>query len=276
MGALVWLASYPKSGNTWVRAFLHNLVHDRGGALDLNALPSSVKSDADRADFERLASRPLEDLGHAGIAALRAPVQRAIARAATGAVLIKTHSALTMVGGHASHAVDVTRGAVYLVRDPRDVAVSYADHLGIGVDRAIDILATSHAHTVMSPRHVTEFPGSWTQNVATWTTEGNERVHVARYEDLLTDPEARFAAIAAFLGIESEPETFRRALANTAFRELSRQERQSGFIERSHRQQRFFRKGRAGDWRQVLTAGQAARIVADHGEQMARFDYGDG
>lgn len=275
MGDLIWLASYPKSGNTWVRAFLHNLVHDKGGALDLNALPSSVKSDAARADFERLATRPLEELGHAGIAALRVPVQRAIASGTSGKVLIKTHSALTKVGGRPSHAVEVTAGAVYLVRDPRDVAVSYADHLGIGIDRAVEILATRHAHTDFAPNHVTEFPGSWSQNVATWTAAGNERVHVVRYEDLLADPRAGFGGIVGFLGLKPEPELFRRALANTAFARLSRQEQASGFVERSHRQKRFFRKGRAGNWRRVLTAGQASRIVRDHGEQMRRFGYGD-
>ena len=269
MGILIWIASYPKSGNTWVRAFLQNLIHDRGGELDLNALPRSFRSDAARTDFERQAGGPLDGLGHAGIAALRAPVQRAMAKRSSGTLLVKTR-----IGGHPSHAVDVTGGAIYLVRDPRDVALSYADHLGVDVDRAIEIMATEHAHTDLAASHVTEFPGSWTQNVATWTAQGNDRVHVVRYEDLLAEPDTHFGAIVGFLGLEPEPAEFRQALDNTSFCRLSRQEKTSGFVERSHLQQRFFREGRAGTWRQVLTAGQAARIVGDHGEQMTRFGYG--
>jgi hypothetical protein len=237
-------------------------------------LPKTVRSDAARSEFERLSRGPLEDLGDAGIAALRAPVQRAMAKNTHGTVLIKTHSALTMIAGHPSHAIDVTAAGIYLVRDPRDVAVSYADHLGVAIDRVIEIMATEHAHTGLASSHVTEFLGSWSQNVATWAADGNDRVHVARYEDLLARPEARFGEIVKFLGLKPDPAAFRRALANTSFRKLSRQEKASGFVERSRKQDRFFRRGRKGGWRQVLTAEQAARIVADHGEQMTRFGYG--
>jgi hypothetical protein len=99
-------------------------------------------------------------------------------------------------------------------------------------------------------------------------------MHAVRYEDLLAKPEARFGEIVRFLGLKPDPVVFRRALDNTSFRKLSRQEKASGFIERSRKQDRFFRRGRKGGWRQVLTAEQAARIVGDHGEQMARFGYG--
>lgn len=273
MGNLVWLASYPKSGNTWLRAFLHNLLHDRGGPLDLNTIARTSSGDALRADFERLAERPLDEIGDAGIAALRAPVQRAMAKAGRGNVLVKTHSALTRIGGHPSHAVDVTSGAVYLIRDPRDVAISYADHLGVGLDRVIEILATDHAHTYLADTHVTEFPGSWSQNVATWTAAGNDRVLAIRYEDLVQDPETQFSTILKFLDLEPDPTEFRRALTNTSFDQLSRQEKRHGFKERSHLQAQFFRAGRAGHWRQVLTAEQSARIVADHRAQMVRFGY---
>ena len=274
MGRIVWLASYPKSGNTWLRAFLHNVLHDKGGPLDLNALAKSSRSDAWRPDFEHVADQPLDALGDAGIAALRADVQRSLARSGSANMLIKTHSALTRIGGKPSHAIDVTAGAVYLVRDPRDVAVSYADHLAVTIDRVIEIMATEHAHTQLDETHVTEFPGSWSQNVATWTAPGNDSVHTVRYEDLLCDPETSFAGVLRFLGLTSDEQVFRRALANTSFRQLSRQERTSGFIERSHRQDQFFRAGQSGTWRQVLTDEQSARIVADHGTQMARFGYG--
>ena len=168
-------------------------------------------------------------LGHAGIAALRAPVQRAMAKRSSGTLLVKTHSALTRIGGHPSHAVDVTGGAIYLVRDPRDVALSYADHLGVDVDRAIEIMATEHAHTDLAASHVTEFPGSRTQNVATWTAQGNDRVHVVRYEDLLAEPDTHFGAIVGFLGLEPEPAEFRQALDNTSFCRLSRPGKDIGF-----------------------------------------------
>jgi len=275
MGSLVWIASYPKSGNTWVRTFLHNVIHDRGGELDLNALKRSGRGDAMRADFERVAGRPLDGLGAGEIAALRVPVQRDLARQSSGQVLIKTHSALTMIGGRPSHAVDITAAGVYLVRDPRDVAVSYADHLGRSIDETITIMGTEHTHTELGPKHVTEFLGSWSQNVATWTAPGNDRILTVRYEDLIGEPEAGFAKILAFLDLAPAEAVFRQAIANTSFQALRQREAEAGFVERPDSQTKFFRKGRAGGWREVLTRAQAARIVADHGAQMVRFGYGD-
>jgi hypothetical protein len=273
VGSLIWIASYPKSGNTWVRAFLHNVIHEKGGTLDLNALKTSARGDAARVDFERVADRPLEELGDAGIAELRVAMQHDLAKRSPGLVLVKTHTALTMIGGRPSHAVDITEAGIYLVRDPRDVAVSYADHLGREIDEVIATMGTDHAHTELGPKHVTEFMGSWSQNVATWTKPGNERVLTVRYEDLVEDPDAGFRKIVKFLNLPPDDAVFRRALKNTSFRELRRREKETGFIERSDSQSRFFRKGRAGGWRQVLTDRQAARIVEDHREQMERFGY---
>ncbi len=62
-------------------------------------------------------------------------------------------------------------------------------------------------------------------------------------------------------------------MENTRFDRLARQEKKSGFQERSHKQEKFFRRGRAGSWRSMLSPAQAARIVADHGAVMERFGY---
>ena len=275
MGRLLWLASYPKSGNTWLRAFLHNLIHDRGGPLDLNALSRSTLMDAGREHYEPLLDKPWDAVTAADAARLRPRVQAAMAASRKGTVMVKTHSMLTGLSGQPSHDPALTAGAIYIVRDPRDIALSYADHLGIDIDATIGSMATPEAVTYTTRNGVAEFLGSWSQHVASWTAQEGPTVLVLRYEDMLADPQTSFGRVAAFLHLDAPPALLGKAIANTAFAQLTRQEVEQGFRERSPEQARFFRKGRAGGWRVMLTPQQSARIAADHGPVMRRFGYLD-
>jgi hypothetical protein len=277
MGRILWLASYPKSGNTWMRAFLHNLIHDRGGPLDLNAIARSAQLDAARRHYERLSPKDPATLTRQEVAALRPRVQAALAGSRSGTVFMKTHTALTMLAGTPSHDPDLTLGSIYMVRDPRDVAVSYADHLQVSLDRAIAILGTDNAQTDASEDGVTEFIGSWSQNVTGWTGRTSSTLLVVRYEDMLDRAQETFGRVTAFLHLDRTADEIAGAVDNTRFDRLARQEEKAGFVERSYKQERFFRRGRAGAWRAILSDEQAARIVEDHGAVMERFGYlGDG
>ena len=275
MGRILWLASYPKSGNTWLRAFLHNLIHDRGGPLDLDALSQSTRMDAGREHYEPLLEKPWHEVTALDAALLRPRVQAAMAASRKGTVMVKTHTMLTRLSGVPSHDPALTAGAIYIVRDPRDIAVSYADHLCITIDATIGSMATPEAVTYTTRNGVAEFLGSWSQHVTSWTAQEGPTVLVLRYEDMLVDPQASFGRVAAFLHLDAAPALLSRAIANTGFEQLMRQESGKGFRERSPEQARFFRKGRAGGWRVMLTPRQSARIAAYHGPVMRRFGYLD-
>lgn len=273
MGRILWLASYPKSGNTWMRAFLHNLIVDKGGPLDLNAMSKGALMDAAYQHYAPLTDHDPRQLPREDIARLRPRMQAALAAGRRGTLLVKTHTALTMLAGHPSHDPELTLGSIYMVRDPRDVAVSYADHLGLSIDGAIDAMARENAQTDASDKGVTEFIGSWSQNVTGWTRQTSGTVLVLRYEDMLAQPGQAFGRVVAFLGLERSPQQVETAIENTSFEQLARQEAQAGFQERSVKQEKFFRRGRSGSWRSMLSSEQAARLVADHGEVMRRFGY---
>lgn len=275
MGKILWLASYPKSGNTWLRAFLHNLIHDRGGPLDLNAMAGTALMDAWRDYYAPLIDKPWDEVTAEDAARLRPRVQKAMADSRKGTVLVKTHTMLTRLSGVPSHDPELTAGAIYLVRDPRDIAVSYADHLGIELDAAIAAMATPDATTYTTDKGVAEFLGSWSQHVASWVAQEGPTVLVLRYEDMLADPAESFAKVVRFLHLSVPPATVASAIENTRFARLTRQESRGGFRERSPLQQRFFRQGRAGGWRVMLRDDQRARIEQDHGALMRRFGYLD-
>jgi hypothetical protein len=275
MGNIIWLASYPKSGNTWVRAFLHHLFANADKPLALSDTRGGEvsASGASLHWYQMLDKRPSTSWTSQEVAAMRPKVQKMIAASRQGSVFCKTHLPLLMIHGVPTIDMSVTAGAVYIVRDPRDVVVSFADFHGIAIDAAITSLATENLEVPANERQASEPLSGWSQHVASWTARPSPAIHVMRYEDLHSDPQGAFARLTAFLRLDASPERIARAAEHSSFRSLRALEDQHGFDERSPSQERFFRKGVAGGWRDTLTPEQAGRIEADHGEQMARFGY---
>ena len=168
---------------------------------------------------------------------------------------------------------EVTAGAIYIVRDPRAVALSYSRHLGWSIDQTIDFMANDGAATGQDDRHVFERLASWSSHVASWTQQPNPRQLVLRYEDMLADPQKSFGTVIRFLGREPPAGRLDRAIRFSRFEELQAQEQRAGFIERPGSAPAFFAEGRADAWREVVTAEQTARIAERHGAQMRRFGY---
>ena len=276
MGDIVWLASYPKSGNTWMRAFLHNLFYNEARPADLNKMQGEIlQSDGSLMWFRMLDKRPVSEWSPEDVAAMRPKVCELIARGQKGSVFCKTHNALMTVHGHPTINLDVTSGAIYIVRNPLDVAASSADFMGTDLDQAITLMATDFLEMPHDPdrNNVSIISGNWSQHVASWTGRASDRLHVVRYEDMLYKPSATFGGVARFLGLKPSRQRLLRAIRNSSFRTMQRQEEADGFKERSQHQKRFFRRGKAGGWKDELNESQVQRICEAHGEQMKRFGY---
>lgn len=278
---LVWLASYPRSGNTWTRIFLHNLLdlvrgEDSGGA-DINDLKRYSLWEASQALFES----HLRDAGRsndwAAVSRARPRMQADIARRSDRPVILKTHLAILTIRGNPTINLAATAGAVYLIRNPLDVVISLAAHLGGTVDEMIDMMADTKAvlgANMESKDQIFEPIGTWSGNVEGWTTGVAPTRLVMRYEDMIADPVQAFSKIARHMRITASPEQVALAVRYSEIQQLQKQERERGFKHRSKRAtDAFFRSGRSGGWRDRLSAAQVDRIVADHREQMSRFGY---
>ncbi len=274
----MWIASYPKSGNTWARAFLHNLAKARNweaGEQDINAMTRFSTWELDKKRYaEFLGFEPDNAVHRKEIAATRHAVHRQIADATPGLVFVKTHNCLVTDRGHSTINFAVTAGAVYVVRNPLDVAISYAHHAGTSIDAAIARMAVTDAEAPGSDASIYEVHGSWSQHVWSWTRNQHRALHVMRYEDMLADPQQTFAALARHLQLDAGRRQLAKAIERSSFARLQAQENEKGFRERPPQADRnFFREGRAGQWKETLTPAQVDRIVQDHGEQMQRFGY---
>ena len=281
---IVWLASYPKSGNTWMRALLANCLADAGRAVPLNALPFPVSVYG--LVFDEAAGLAVEDFTGDEIesllpAYLRFDLRRLVAKqGARSHVYRKVHSAYVRNrSGQPLFPEDATAGAVYIVRNPLDVAVSWAFHGEEGdcaksVARLNDARATVGGRGRDQPRQRLL---DWSGNVESWCAAPFP-VCVVRYEDMLADAVAELRRVVRFLRIEDVSEArLRRAAAHAGFANLRQSEAREGFREKPSKNPGFFfREGRAGGWRQHLSAVQARDLASMHWVTMEAFGYDPG
>lgn len=278
MTGYILLASYPKSGNTWVRAVLDSLLRG-GGAVDINADLAGTSNAADRHAFDRAMGVAASDLTEDEILQARPLLWSLIAAGDGRPPMIKIHDALAppRPGTDPLFPISAIAAVVYVARDPRDVAVSFAHHFATSIDDAIAWMAdpTTTLDRVGGalPEQLPQFLSSWSRHVESWLDAPGFRRHLMRYEDLHANPQTTVAAIAAFLGLGVDAATVAGAVAATGFERLRAQEDASGFREREAHMDRFFRRGIAGGWQDNLTAAQAERIVADHWPVMRRLGY---
>ena len=159
------------------------------------------------------------------------------------------------------------------MRNPLDLAISYASHLGKSIDETISAMALSRAQGTNSAQASYQVVGSWSENVASWTTKPKNMVHVMRYEDMLENPHSSFGKLVEFLRIPCGHDQLVKAVESCSFDNLRKQEEESGFYEKPAVAKRFFRKGTAGQWMDDLTKEQVTAIVTQHRTQMERFGY---
>ena len=228
MGYIVWIASYPKSGNTWVRAFLHQILRQDGGDFDLDRMAQTAGNEASIDNYRAIDPRPWSRWTPGEVARARPAAQAAFARRHRHVVFCKTHLAVLRSRGRSTINTDVTAGAIYIVRNPLDIAPSYADHQGVPLDVAINLMNLENHQTPSTENHVSELVGSWSQNVETWTRRSLPGLHVMRYEDMLATPMAAFSGLAAFLKLKVPRRSIKEAVRTTSFGNLRRQEEREG------------------------------------------------
>ena len=269
---LAWLASYPKSGNTWLRAFLANYFIDSPEPVSINEMQKISFGDSSAPSYAELGGRDPMLLAPEQLAVLR---EQHLARVSNNAPVnfVKTHNANIRIGGRLMIPPRLTRAAVYILRDPRDMILSYADHFGLEPSAAASAIASTGNRIPANPRTVTQFLGSWSDHVRGWTRAKGFPVLVLRYEDMLEDASAAFAKVLRLIGAPVDAGILDQATRFASFEVLAAQEAAQGFREKGSIQAQFFRKGTAGQWREALAPEVAARLEADHGDQMRRHGY---
>ena len=275
---IIWLASYLKSGNTWLRSLLTAYL---GGPdqFDLNAMVGG------QAAFLREA---LDD--HAGITSANCsadelvPYQadffRTIGAQAAAPCFIKTHSAYRKsASGTSLFPAEASAGVIHIARHPADIVPSYAHHEGRDFDHIIERMADPGAAMDLWPGRssmmVPQIVSSWSENVSSWTQQREIPLLLLRYEDLQADASAAFSKVLRFCGIEADPARVAAAVARCRLDRLRQDEAGSGFSEKPSPLRDFFRSGRVGDGQRQLSRDQMAKVTRDHAAMMKQLHYAD-
>ena len=273
MAGILWLASYPKSGNTWLRAFLGNIFNNDKVPIDINRLGVYTFGEMSPDLYERVSGRRIATMTDRELHLLRPEVHRMLSGLRPDTVIVKTHCAIAVQDEVPTVTPEVTAGAIYIVRNPLDLVLSYADHYGLTTGQAIEAINSWHNRVETSPGAVGQFLCDWSNHVQSWTEAPGLKLHLVRYEDLLDDPQKHFTAVLDFMGLEVTKQRLNRSIKFSALPELQRQERQRGFREKSRTAEKFFRQGQAGAWREVLSQAEVDAVVAAHEPMMRRYGY---
>lgn len=277
MAGICWLASYPKSGNTWVRAFLANLFSGPGLAekpVPIDDLSKYVIADDFYSRYQPHSQEEVETLSAEALLQLRARVHDGFASASANTIFVKSHNAAIAVAGVPLISPSATAGAIYIARNPLDVAVSYADHFQLPLESAVAQLCDPA--NSLPPGHglMRRYLGSWSGHVKSWTRAPGMHRCLIRYEDMTAAPIETFSEVVKFLGLPADRPRLERAIEFSSFRELKKQEAAGGFQEaRPDGKARFFRQGKKGSWRDALSEEQARHLIDAHGEVMLELGY---
>ncbi len=278
MGGAYWIASYPKSGNTWFRIFLQNLRDDAAAPADINRLRISTYP-ANRLWLDATLGFDSGDLTASEIASLRPAAHEWEATRHDDVQYWTIHDAygvtpdgLPLIGGNG------ILGTVYILRNPLDVCLSYANYTGLAVDAIIDLM-TDPVKTISRDGdglrlRVQQSLLSWSEHVRSWTEARGIKRLVIRYEDMLGTPSETFTAAAQFLGLPAEAARVAKAIRFSSFKTLQHQEQQGGYVGRLRGGgAAFFHRGGIGTWKGRLTDEQVRRLLGALGGTMARFGY---
>ena len=272
--SIVWLASYPKSGNTWTRVFLANYLMNTREPLPINQVHRFASGDSIAKMYHMVAGRQI-DINDIDLTLhLRDKVLRGIIANNADINLVKTHNARLEARGVTLIPSQYTRSAIYVIRNPLDMVLSYARHYGISHAEAVEqVTHPDNANAPADDDTTVQFLGSWSEHVRSWISKAPYPTLVMRYEDLLTDPHRHFSTALRHLGMPVNNDRLDRAIRFSSFDELSGQEEKAGFVEASDKGARFFGKGRMDQWKTDLAPKLVKKLTRSERKVMRKFGY---
>ncbi|MFA6076270.1 MAG: sulfotransferase domain-containing protein [Negativicutes bacterium] len=274
MSGIVWISSYPKSGNTWFRAFVANMTNTGAKEFDINNLGSGwmIKELVSSHYGYDVADLTAEELDN-----LLPDLYEQIARVEKNTQYIKTHDAYLTLPDGRPLIPNFRSRVLHIVRNPLDVAVSFAHHRGSSIDSTIEVMNNNNIGLNLetdrySPQLRQRFL-SWSAHVASWLDVKALPVLVIRYEDMQLRPLEIFSLAARFVGLSDDQRAIENAIRLSDFKELRKHEQAAAFHEKPEALSNFFREGRIGGWRNALTSKQVSQIVNDHQIVMRHCGY---
>ena len=251
---IIWIASYPKSGNTWVRSFLSSYIYTKGKKFnfsdldEIRAFPSDPEINFLKKKYGNYKFTHMSENWD--------NFQKDIIKKKEFTFL-KTHNALVDVKKFSFTSLENTIGLIYIIRDPRDVVISYSSHLNVNLEKTINYMINKNLVEKTPDNFDRSLITSWSNHYNSWKQLPLEKL-IIRYEDLLDEPEQTFTKIIKYLSkivnLKIDKQLLKTSIENVNFKNLKNLEVKNGFGENKSmlKNHKFFNEGKKEQWKKKL------------------------
>ena len=277
---IIWVASYPKSGNTLVRSILTSLIYSGDGNFNFNLL-KKIDQYPQNHHFEGLMNKfnNIDELSKFWtISQDKLNLDKKIK-------FLKTHHLRCGIGNYTFTNSKNTIGTIYIVRDPRDVITSFAQHYALSIEKAkyamfnseTDIFPEREKNLDLALRTLI---GSLSDHYNSWT-KNNKNLLFIKYENLIKNKKSELLRIIKFVNnyikISISESKINNCINSTAFESMKKNEEKGLFEENSFdkngKKIKFFNYGKEGNWKSILTKELALNIEKKFQKEMSELKY---
>jgi len=283
-----YLASYPKSGNTWCRLFINEIikiteVDNQNPSQKLNASNINLKKNlssfivSNRTWVDDQIGIDSSELTQSEIDKIRPLVHNHFPSYTNILKFHKVHDALTKNNNKKNLSTKNCSGIVYLIRNPLDIIVSMESFFGWNKNKCINFMLDKDAKLAdlsdRSTNQICQYIGRWDHHVKSWTNQNEVPLIICKYEDLLKYPTREFTKISYFLNLSRNKHHILKAINNCSFKNLRKLERKTKFVEASPKGNSFFRFGQEGKGEKQLSKKQKETILINFEKTLKNHNY---
>ena len=292
---IIWIASYPKSGNTWIRAMLSAYFYSQDGNFNFELLDKIKEFPKNSKYLNKISKeKNLSEIAKEWIPAQKMLNLNAKNKSFEYSIkknqniqpkfFLKTHSAICSINGHDFTNNENTLAAVYIVRDPRNVVLSISNHFNISIENSLEFMIDKNK-IISNPTNENENIGltllsDWKTNYQSWKNYDSTKVKIVKYEDLLNSSKNIFVDILNFFNkyamIDIDEDKIKNVIKSTEFNKLKEYEQKYGFKESaamSDQSNFFFNLGPNNDWKKLLDKKISEKICEYFKSEMKELGY---
>ena len=276
----IWLASYPKSGNTLIRSMLVSYFFSNDGIFNFNLI-KNIKQFPKTDLFEKNGVNIYDEKE---VIKNYIKVQEQI-NEKNSTQFLKTHSYLFNIENNPFTNLEHTLGVIYIVRDPRSIVISSSNHNNCTHQETTDQIIEGSPIRGASKSSVFAYPGTWSGNYNSWKSfNNNGKYLLIKYEDLISDRDFVFRKILKFIyklqgtKFKIDQKKFQNTIETTDFNRMKKLEKEKGFFEaktheRTGKKIPFFNLGPKNDWKKMLDKKIRKKIEEAFKKEMVELGY---
>ena len=280
---IIWIASYPKSGNTWLRALISSYYYTEQGFFDQNSL-SNISQFPQKKYFKNFNYNPriATDTVKFWISA------QEIINKDKKFKFFKTHNILGAINNSKFTDKKNTIGCIYIVRDPRNVITSLQNHYEMSQEESLNFMLNENKfiydHSIKNDYSNFQFISSWEKNYQSWINQKKFSVIMIKYEDLINDTLGTFKKVIEFIEfITNSRKVYndkkaKNSIQSTSFENMKKIERKDGFIEsilskNESRKIPFFHLGPKNNWRKIFDQNYQKKLNFTFKQNLKELNY---